>query len=495
MLEAGAQIEKYEVLAHLGGGGFAEVYRVRHVHLGTVHALKILKQEHVANEQIRLRFLDEARVQAQLVHPNIARVTDIIVSQGVAGLVMEYLEGGSLADFIEERQGPASEDEILAIMLPILEALHLAHERGVIHRDIKPDNIFLAVDNKGAQIPKLLDFGIAKIQGELRQGGKRKSTVATGMGTEGYASPEQLRSAADVDRRADIFSLGVTLYEIATGRLPFERDSEVDSLMALMNGDYEIPEQLRRRSPGLALAIGKALHTDREKRYPHARALGQALRGSPPERLQVERQRLLSVLRSRSAYLARADAPVAVVSARGSGPAPAQAKASPAVLSVGFRSSPASKPDAVREAVSGGTRSIEVVVRVDPGAGVKVLLDAQHLASGDFETGFSGTERIAPSSNARTIWVHGGTLRKTSSFALPPLTVRGTGALGLNVKRLWTGVVGVDACLPGGKVIPLAVKPEMHPVGSFLVGTVKFILRWLLLLGLLWFLLALASEC
>ena len=282
MLDVGAQVEKYEVLEHLGGGGFADVYKARHVHLGTVHALKILRPEHVGNEQIRLRFLDEARVQAQLVHPNIARVTDIIVSEGVAGLVMEFLEGRSLADFIEARGGPASEDEILAIMLPVLEGLHFAHERGVVHRDVKPDNIFLAVDRAGQQVPKVLDFGIAKVRGGLREKGKRKSTMATGMGTEGYAAPEQLRSAADVDRRADVFSVGVTLYELATGRLPFERDSEVDSMMALMNGGYEIPEELRQRSPQIAAVIEKALQTDRENRFPDCMALGVALSADRP---------------------------------------------------------------------------------------------------------------------------------------------------------------------------------------------------------------------
>ena len=281
MLTVGAQVERYEVLAHLGGGGFAEVYRVRHVHLGTIHALKVLRPEHVANEQIRLRFLDEARVQAQLVHPNIARVTDIIVSQGIAGLVMEFLEGRSLADFIEDRQGPATEAEILAIMLPVLDALHFAHEKGVIHRDVKPDNIFLAVDDGGQQVPKVLDFGIAKVRGELRQEGKRKSTVATGMGTDGYAAPEQLRNAADVDRRADVFSVGVTLYELATGRLPFERDSDVDSLMALMAGDYSIPEEVRLGLPRVALAIGRALQTDRDDRCKDCMVFAAALASTP----------------------------------------------------------------------------------------------------------------------------------------------------------------------------------------------------------------------
>ncbi len=283
MLKVGAQVEKYEVLGHLGGGGFATVHKARHVHLGTVHALKILRPEFVGNEQIRLRFLDEARVRAQLVHPNIAKVTDIIAARGVAGLVMEHLEGQSLADFIEARDEPTTEEEIVRIMLPVLSALHFAHVRGVVHRDIKPANIFLAFDEAGQRVPKVLDFGIAKVRGELRQRHRRGSTVARGMGTDGYASPEQMRSAADVDRRADIFSLGVTLYELATGRLPFERDTEVDSSLALLAGAYQIPKDVRVRLPQVALAIGKALRVDREDRYWDCQAFSRVLRDTPDQ--------------------------------------------------------------------------------------------------------------------------------------------------------------------------------------------------------------------
>jgi len=275
MLAAGDTVDKYKVLQRLGGGGFAEVFKVRHLHLGTVHALKVLRPEFLPDEGVRRRFLDEGRVQARLVHPNIARVTDIVTGR-VAGLVLEFLDGCSLADHVEAAP-PMPEHEVCAILEPVLDALHFAHEHGVVHRDVKPENIFLAVSDDGHACPKLLDFGIARVRGDLRLKGKRPSTVATGMGTEGYSAPEQMRNASDVDRRADIFSVGVVLFELATGCRPFDRASEVDGLMALMNGDYEIPPQLRMESPRLASAIERALQTDRQRRFSNCREFAWSL--------------------------------------------------------------------------------------------------------------------------------------------------------------------------------------------------------------------------
>jgi serine/threonine-protein kinase len=163
-MEARDQVDKYEVIALLGEGGFADVYRVRHIHLGTEHALKVLKREFVEKEELRQRFLDEGRVQARLEHPHIVRVTDIVAIPGTAGLVMQFLQGQSLASVIEERAAPFDEQTIAEIMLPVFDALHFAHERGVIHRDIKPDNIFLADHPEGGFTPKLLDFGIARVR-------------------------------------------------------------------------------------------------------------------------------------------------------------------------------------------------------------------------------------------------------------------------------------------------------------------------------------------
>ena len=281
-MDIGEVIDKYEILEFLGEGGFAQVYRVRHIHLESIHALKVLRPEFLEREDLRQRFLDEGRLQAQLQHSGIARVTDIVAVPGAAGLVMEFLEGLSLADLIEQKKGPMEESAIVELMLPTLDALHFAHESGVIHRDIKPDNIYLVKNGSGGYDPKILDFGIARVRGELRAKGRRKSTVATRMGTEGYASPEQLRSAADVDRRADLFSIGVTIFEMATGTLPFERDSDVDSLMALMNGDYSIPQELRARSPRLALIIDQTVQIDRDRRLASCTELVAALKDTPP---------------------------------------------------------------------------------------------------------------------------------------------------------------------------------------------------------------------
>ena len=281
MLAKGHRIEKYQVLARLGGGGFADVYRARHVHLDTDFALKILKPEHVDTPEVRMRFLDEARVQARLVHPGIARVTDILAEPGVAGIVLEFLEGRSLDEERRRRGGRLPEADVIALFDEILDALHFAHESGVVHRDIKPENIFLADAWSRTGVPKILDFGIAQVRGDLRRTGQKNTTTRIGMGTTGYASPEQIRSAGAVDRRADIFSLGVVLYELMTGALPFDRGNDADSLVALMTGAVRIPAELQKSSPRIASAIARCMQPDPAERYADCAALKAWLRSKP----------------------------------------------------------------------------------------------------------------------------------------------------------------------------------------------------------------------
>ena len=209
----------------------ARVYRVRHATLGTLHALKVLEPRFRAMPEVRDRFLAEARIQATLVHESIVRVTDTVSSHEVAGFVMELIDGPTLEDHLAALKRPMTGDELRAVFLPILEALGEAHSKGIIHRDIKPANIMLA-KVRGQLCPKLADFGIAKVTETLDGMAKKASTHADAkMGTVAYMSPEQIQQAKSVTARSDIFSLGATLYEAATGIPAFDGKSDFASTM------------------------------------------------------------------------------------------------------------------------------------------------------------------------------------------------------------------------------------------------------------------------
>lgn len=288
MLEPGQTIGSYEVIEQLGGGGCSTVWQVKHVHLGSHHALKVLRDELVVRKDIRQRFLDEGRIHAQLRHPGIVRATDIVVEPGLAALVMDYLEGQSLGECLAERDQPLLPGSIRRIASQLLSALHFVHQRGIVHRDIKPTNVILSPGWDGVIRPVLLDFGIAQVRGELRSGQREGTQVGLKMGTPGYMSPEQLRSASDVDPRSDLFSVGVLLLEMATLVSPFERDSEVDTMAAVISGDYSLPEELLEHDPALAEVIATALRIQRDDRWPSARAMADALTASEDAELPAE---------------------------------------------------------------------------------------------------------------------------------------------------------------------------------------------------------------
>ena len=200
MLESGDQVDgRYVVDARIGVGGMAEVYRVKHVSLGSVHALKVLLLPHPG---LRERFLREGRIQIR--HPNVVAVTDVIEHRGKLGLLMEYVDHVSLQQLLEA-QGALPLDQALTLFAYILSGMSAAHASGVLHRDIKPANILLANTAQGL-VPKITDFGIAKVVMEgAAPGATRDGTM---MGTPGYMAPEQVLNAADVDRRVDVFALG-----------------------------------------------------------------------------------------------------------------------------------------------------------------------------------------------------------------------------------------------------------------------------------------------
>jgi serine/threonine protein kinase/type II secretory pathway pseudopilin PulG len=243
----------------LGEGGMGRVYLARHKHLNTVAALKVLHGSLTHDESFRNRFLKEAQTQSQLKHSNIAGVIDYIEQDGQYYLVVEYLGGGTLADLIDKAAGPIDIPRALAWTKQALCALDYAHQLGVIHRDIKPSNIMF--DDAG--VLKVMDFGIA-----LVMGGRRLTSTGVTMGTPEYMSPEQIVRPNEVDHRIDVYATGIVLYEMLTGRPPFQGDTDFSIRAAQVN---EPPPPLRHLNPAIPEALEqvtmKAIAKDPNRRY------------------------------------------------------------------------------------------------------------------------------------------------------------------------------------------------------------------------------------
>ncbi|HMV70251.1 MAG TPA: serine/threonine-protein kinase, partial [Myxococcota bacterium] len=269
MLAAGTEIDRYRLEAVLGEGGMAVVWRARHLLLGSLHAIKILRPELIHVDDVRERFLAEGRIQAQLRHPNVAAVSDLVSDAGVAGLVMELLDGETLEERLR-RGGPLRADEVAAIFGPVLDALGEAHDRGVVHRDLKPSNLFLAARTRGRVRPVVLDFGIAKVRDDARLEAIRSGTTLHGarMGTPAYMSPEQVRDPRAVDARSDLFAVGAILYEAITGAPAFPGETDHAITERILAGHVEDP----RRRVGAELAsvadvVRRALAVDPALRF------------------------------------------------------------------------------------------------------------------------------------------------------------------------------------------------------------------------------------
>ena len=269
----GRQIGSYQVLSLLGAGGMGEVYRARDTKLDRIDALKVLPAD-VATDQGRMRrFIREARAASALKHPNVATIYEIGTSDGVNFIAMEYVEGETLAARINGR--PLDPAEIVDIGIQIADALDEAHAAGITHRDIKPGNIMLTPRRQ----VKMLDFGLAKVtRPEGQAMGSDVSTMSKTeagvvLGTMPYMSPEQVLGR-EVDARSDIFSLGVVLYEMATGRLPFSGPGANEMMNGILRAqpeaiarfNYNVPPELER-------VVRKCLEKDRERRYQSAREL------------------------------------------------------------------------------------------------------------------------------------------------------------------------------------------------------------------------------
>lgn len=265
----GRRLGNYRLERVLGRGGMASVYEAHHVALGTRHALKVLEPVFARHPDVRARFLREGRVQAQFRHAGIARVTDTITGPATA-LVMEYLRGESLRSLLA--RGTVSVEVAALLIEDIADALAYAHSLGVVHRDIKPDNIFLAEDDDDGLRAVLLDFGIARVDEmtELTQSGVM-------MGTPRYMSPEQMDDPRSVDGRTDVFSLAVVLFELLAGVSPHPGATPRAVTLAVLSGRFHTISKVAAVPRTLDAVMERAFAPDREDRFGDVRQFAAAV--------------------------------------------------------------------------------------------------------------------------------------------------------------------------------------------------------------------------
>lgn len=263
--------QRYRIEQFIAEGGMNSVYRATDIRTGQTVAIKCLHDMYRDNEIVQARFIDEGRIQMLLKHPNVLRVFALIENP-VLAFVMEYIEGGSLEDHLVQN-GPMSQEIILDIMIPILSALGLAHSRGIIHRDLKPSNILMHRMPTGRYRPKVMDFGVAKVNR-----GRTLTQTGTTVGTLHYMSPEQIVGSKRIDGRADIYSIGITLYKLFTGEVPFNASTEFALMMAQVETPPRPPSQLRPdMSPRFESIILKSLAKKPQMRFQSIKEFTEAL--------------------------------------------------------------------------------------------------------------------------------------------------------------------------------------------------------------------------
>ncbi len=316
----GQTVAHYRIDHFLGAGGMGKVYQGVDLNMGErLVAIKLLHQHLASSEQLQRRFENEAIVLGKLNHPNIVTVHAFDVEHLM--IVMEYIEGSPLDDLIGTRTGPLVFDRLWLLLDPVLMAMDYAHRQGVIHRDMKPSNILVsAIDNQ--LIPKVMDFGIAKILGQ----GSGMTATGSSLGTMQYCAPEQIKNITTIDHRADIYALGITLYEMATGRVPFEHQTDFKLMSAHVNTDPPRPGEIYPGiTPELEQIVLRAIQKDPAARYQTAAELHAALKA-------LARQTGVSLKKAQAGLLASMSSVEAFAAPAPATPAPPSPRPAPTVV-------------------------------------------------------------------------------------------------------------------------------------------------------------------
>ena len=265
--------DRYRLIERVGHGGMGTVWRGEHLTLHTPVAIKLINPALLDNPQMRERFVREARAAATLRSPHVVQIFDYGVDQQTPYIAMELLEGESLAQRLQ-REASLDPRTTLQILTHVLRAIAKAHEAGVVHRDLKPDNVFL-VEGDGTELAKVVDFGVAKGLGGIRLGATTNTDTA--LGTPFYMSPEQMMKSGQVDTQADLWSVAVIAYECLLGRRPFLAESMAELAIAVLVEAPPVPSAHGEVPPGFDAWFSRATAREPEARFADAKQMAQAL--------------------------------------------------------------------------------------------------------------------------------------------------------------------------------------------------------------------------
>jgi non-specific serine/threonine protein kinase len=272
---------RYRLIAHLGRGGMADVWRAEHLALRSDVAVKVIDPLYLTQLDAETRFLREAQAAAALRSPNIVQVFDYGVEDGLPYMVMELLEGESLGARLA-RTGRLPFPEAARLLSQVARAIGKAHQAGIVHRDLKPDNIFLVQSDDG-EIAKVLDFGIAKLTALSAIEATSRTVTGLMLGTPAYMSPEQANESEKVDHRSDLWSLGVIAFECVTGRRPFRGRGLGELLVQICSAPIPVPSSIATVPPEFDAWFARAVARDVDRRFQSAREMADALRDATRE--------------------------------------------------------------------------------------------------------------------------------------------------------------------------------------------------------------------